>query len=152
MRRTEPEFVRHLILQVFDVGRKELNDLPAFGADHVIVVLVIEMMLVVGLVVSEANFAGQARFREKFERPVDSGMTDRLIFFLHEPVQVLARQMLFGSKKYLEYEVSLARATQAGFLYVIEKDLLFLGELLFFLSHTSRSSNFITRLFFSPLK
>ena len=33
-----------------------------------------------------------------------------------------------------------------------EKDLLFLGELLFFLSHTSRSSNFITRLFFSLLK
>src|SRR6185369_11835212 len=80
MRRTESEFVRHLILQIFDVGRKEFDDLPALGADHMIVMLMIEVMLVISLVVSETNFAGESRLCEKFQSSVDGCMTDRFVF------------------------------------------------------------------------
>ena len=140
MRRTEPEFVRHLVLQVFDVRRKELDHLPAFGTDHVIVVLVIVVMFVVCLVVTKTNFPRQPGFRQKFKSSVNGRVTHRLVFLLDKPVEVFASQMCFGSKKDLEDEVALAGAPKAGFLDVVEKDLLFLGELLFFLSHTSRGS------------
>lgn len=58
MRGAKTKLVRHLILQVFDVARKELDDLAAMRADHVVVMLVIIMMLVVSFVVAESNFAG----------------------------------------------------------------------------------------------
>ena len=64
MRRAEPEFVRHLILKVFDVRREEFDDLAALGADHVIVMLVIVMVLVVCLVIAKADFTSEACFRE----------------------------------------------------------------------------------------
>ena len=57
MRGLKPKFVRHLVLQIFDLLRKELKDLAALRADHMIVVLVIIMMLVIRLVIAEPHFA-----------------------------------------------------------------------------------------------
>ena len=65
MRRPEPKVYRHLILEIFYLGRKELDHSSALSADHVIVMLMIVMVLVVGLVVAKPDFACQSGLREQ---------------------------------------------------------------------------------------
>ena len=62
----ETEVVRHLVLKLLNVRRKEFNDAPALGADHVIVVFVIIVVLVICLVVPESDLAGEAGFAVLF--------------------------------------------------------------------------------------
>jgi hypothetical protein len=66
MRKPESEFVRHFVLHLLDVWGKELDHAAALRADHVIVMLVIEMMFVVGFVVAKPHFAGEPGFRKQF--------------------------------------------------------------------------------------
>ena len=64
MRRSKAEIARHLILQILDSRRKELDDFAAMRADHVIVMLMIIVMLVVRFVVAETNFPSEPCFRQ----------------------------------------------------------------------------------------
>ena len=66
MRKPEPEFVRHFVLELFDVGGEEFDDATAVDADHVVVMFVVEMMLVVGLVITEAHLTCESGFGEEF--------------------------------------------------------------------------------------
>lgn len=113
MRRLKSQFVRHLVLHLFDGFRKELDHPTAFCADHMIVVLVIVMMLVVGLVVAKPHFTGQPGIDKEFQSPIDRCMADRFIFLLHQPIKILTRQVVFGPKEGLHYQVALRRPAQA---------------------------------------
>src|SRR5215204_3913873 len=135
MRRAESKFLRHLVLEIFDVRRKEFDHLTALGADHMIVMLVIVMMLVIGLVIAESHFAREPSLGEKLERPVYGRVADGRILFLHQPVKIVARQMIFRAKKDLHYQIALPGSPEAGFLDMLQKDLLFLRELLFLFNH-----------------
>jgi len=136
MRRAESKFVRHLVLKLLNVLREKLDHLSALGADHVIVMLMVVMMLVVGLVIAEPHFTREPSFRQKLERPVDSRMPNSRVFLLYKPIQVLACEVILGSKEYLEDEVPLPCASEAGLLDMFEKDLFFFKEFFLFLSHT----------------
>src|SRR5687768_6830686 len=65
MRRTESKFVRHFILQIFNVSREELDHLSALGTDHVIVMLMIVVVLVISLVIAKSNLAGESGLGEQ---------------------------------------------------------------------------------------
>src|SRR5687768_7745449 len=97
MRRTEFELLGHFVLQIFYCCREELDHLSTFRADHVIVMLMIVVMLVVGLVIAEPNLAGETGLGQKLQRSINSSMPDRGILFLHQPVEIFARQMIFGA-------------------------------------------------------
>ncbi len=58
MRKSEPEFVRHLLLQRFDFRRYEFDHASTLRANHVIVVFVIEMVFVIGLVIAKTHLTG----------------------------------------------------------------------------------------------
>ena len=60
MRRTETEFVRHFVLEVFDVLGEELDNLSTLRADHMVVVIMFEMVFVVCLVIAKAYLARQS--------------------------------------------------------------------------------------------
>ena len=60
MRGFKAKFVRHFVLQRFDISRKELDDHSAFGTDHMIVMGVVVVVFVVGFVIAEPYLAGQA--------------------------------------------------------------------------------------------
>ena len=113
MRRFETKLVRHLILQRLNICRKEFDHFAAFGADHMIVMIVIVMMLIVGFVVAKANLAGESCFGQKLERPIDGRVPDGRIFLDDEAVKVFAGQVVFGAEKYLEDQVALPCATQS---------------------------------------
>ena len=59
-------FCRHRILNGFEFGREELNDLATVGTDHVVMVLVFVVMFVVGHTITETNFARQTGFGQEF--------------------------------------------------------------------------------------
>ena len=90
MRRPEPEFVRHLVLEILDLGRKELQNFPALRADHMIVVFVFEVVLVLRFVIAKAHLPGQTRFRQQLQRAVNRRMTDGRIFAVYQKIQILA--------------------------------------------------------------
>lgn len=62
MGRLEPKVAGHLILHLFDLGRKELNYLTAFRTDHVIVMLVVVVVLVISFAISETDLASKSSF------------------------------------------------------------------------------------------
>ena len=57
MRRLKAEIASHLILKIFDCGRKKLDHFSTMRTDHMIVVLMVVMVLVIGPVVAESDFA-----------------------------------------------------------------------------------------------
>ena len=135
MCRPKTEVACHLVLQRLYLGREEFDDFAAFGADHVIVMLVVVMMLVVGLVVAESHLTRKAGFGQKFERAVNGRVADRRIEFVNEPVKVLARKVLLGAQKCFEDKIALPRPAQPGGLNVLKKDLFFNFETNLFLCH-----------------
>ena len=79
----EIKVVRHLILKRLDLRRKELDDLTAFGADHVVMVLMFEVMLVVGFVVAKADLTGEASLGKEVQSAVESRLYDCRVLFLY---------------------------------------------------------------------
>ena len=71
----------HRILNGFELGRKELDNLPAFGTDHVIVVLMFIVVFVVRAPVAEAHLARESGFSKQFERAIDGRLADGRVFF-----------------------------------------------------------------------
>jgi hypothetical protein len=55
--------------------------------------------------------------------------------FLHQPVQILAREMFFGAKEYFHDQVSLRRPPQTCLLDVLKEDLPLFTKLLFTFRH-----------------
>lgn len=126
MRWAELEFVRHLILKLFYLRRIKLDYLSALGTDHVIVMLMFEMMLIIGSVIAETYLARESGIGEEFERPINGSMAYRRVLLLHEPIQIFARKMFFRAKKYFHYEVALTGTAQSRTLNMLEKDLFLL--------------------------
>jgi hypothetical protein len=126
LRDLEPVFGGHRVLYRFEFGGKELDDLAAFGTDHVIVVLVFVVVLVMRTAIAKTHFARKSSFREKFEGTIDGGLTDARVLFLHQAVKVFVGEMLFSSKKNIQNQVSLGGALESLLLNVFEENFLFL--------------------------
>ena len=78
----------HRVLERFELSRKELNDLAALGADHVVVMLMFVVMFVVRAAVAEADFAREPGFGQELERAIDGRLADGRVFSLHQPVKI----------------------------------------------------------------
>lgn len=116
------------VLHGFELFGIEFDGLPAIGADHVVVVRVIVVVLVARAPVAEAHFARQPRVGQKFERAIDGGLPDLRVFLLHEPVEVFARQVFLGAQEHVEDEVALRRAFETRALDVAMKNFLFFSH------------------------
>lgn len=99
--RLKPVLCGHCVLNRLELGGKKLDDLSTFGADHVVVVLMLVVMLIVGATVAKANFARQARLRQKLERSINRGLANSRVVLLHQPVEIFAGHMLFGPQKHV---------------------------------------------------
>ena len=150
MRKLEPKFVRHLLLQNFYLLRNELDNLAALRADHVIVMFVLEMVFVVGLVVAKSNLTGKPGLREEFESTVHRRVADRWILLLNQPVEIFACQVIFLSEKDLQDQITLRGFPETCLLNVLQEDLLLLNKLFLFLRHVKGKFNI--RFCVSPQK
>ena len=79
---------RHRILDRFELGRKELDDLAALRTDHVIVMLMFVVVFVVRAPVAEADFTRESGFCEQFERAIDGRLPDGRVLFFNELVEI----------------------------------------------------------------
>jgi hypothetical protein len=120
----ESMFRSHCVLDRFEFGRKEFDDLSAFGADHVIVVLVFVVVFVVRAAVAKTNLARQAGIRQQLQCAIDGCVANGGIFLLHESIEIFAGEVLFLSQKDLKDQIALGGALQSLFLNVLKKNFL----------------------------
>ena len=64
-------FRGHRILNSFQLGRIEFNDLSALRTDHVIVMLMLVVVLVMRATITEANLAREAGISQQSQRAID---------------------------------------------------------------------------------
>ena len=138
MRKLEPEFVRHLILQSFDLRRNEFDHLAAFGTDHMIVMLVFEVVFVIGLVVAKANFTSEPGFGEQLEGAIDRRVADRRILLLDEPVQIFTGKMILFAEEDLQDQIALGGFSETRLLNVLQEDLFLFYKFFLLLHHLKR--------------
>src|SRR5256714_10170932 len=126
LRRAELVLSDDGVLYGLKFGGVELDGLAALGADHVVVVRVLVVVLVARATVAETNLARESGLDQELERAVDGRVADAWVFLLDEVVEVFARQVLLRSEEHVEDTVALRRALQPGVLYVpVENFLLF---------------------------
>lgn len=82
-----------LFLKSFDVFILEFHDLPAGGADEVIVVSLVGHVIILGLRAEVASL-GQSYFAKEIERPVNCGKTDMWVFFRKLPIHLFRGDVL----------------------------------------------------------
>jgi hypothetical protein len=132
MRRAKAEFVRHFVLQRFDVGRKELDHAPARSTYHVVVVLVVVMMLVIRFAVAEADLACEAGLGQQFESSINRSKPDGVVLLVNQMVKVLACEVFLGAEEDLQDQIALICAAKPRSLDVLFENSLFGREVFVF--------------------
>jgi hypothetical protein len=84
-------------LKPFDVFILEFHDLPAGGADEVIVMPLVGHVIVLRLR-AEVTSLGQPHFTKEIERPVNGGETDMWVLFRELPIHLFRSDVLILEK------------------------------------------------------
>src|SRR5262245_29533310 len=129
-----------LVLLVFDLFAVELYQPAAFGADQMVVVLVVVEMFVTRVSVAQTLLARQPAFGQEFERSVNGREAYGRVFDFDDIVEVFGAEMTFGFEKDFEYQLALCRLFESGAPEMFKEDLFFLGEFGHFFSRNSRHS------------
>jgi hypothetical protein len=119
MRRFEPKGACHFILKDLDLLRKEFDDLATLGTDHVIVVVVVEMMFVISAIVAETDLSCQTGLHQQLQRTVDGRQADTGVLFADQKIQIFACDMTLCSQERKQDGFTLVRASKAGGLDVL---------------------------------
>src|SRR5947207_2156038 len=114
----------HRILNRLQLGRVELNDLPALRADHVIVMLMFIVVFVVRAPISKTYFASQSRFGQETKRAIDRSLTNGRILLAYQTVEVFAGNMPFRLQKNVKNDVTLGGSLQTLLLNMFEENFL----------------------------
>src|SRR5215470_11494330 len=92
-----------LVLPVFDLFAIELYQPAAFGADQMVMVLVVVKMLVTRVGVAQTLLARQPAFGQEFESSVNGRKAHGRVFDFDDVVEVFGAEMAFGFEKDFEY-------------------------------------------------
>src|SRR5688500_18479381 len=114
---------RDLILQPFNILTVELNDSVAFGADEMIMMGMLILMLVAGTAIDKTDFMGEACLRHQFDGAIDGGKAYRRVPLLNQFIELLDRHMAFRIEKDIKDQVALIGSLQPRTLEMIMKDL-----------------------------
>ena len=116
------------LLELADSPGKELDRTAAVGADHVVMAAPVVLVFVAGNAVMEGDLAGQSALGKQLQRPVNRGVADARVFFLHQAVQFVGGKMVAGFQKRAQDRVALRGLLQADTLQVPMKDFLGLAD------------------------
>src|ERR1022692_1180843 len=97
----------NFLFNAFDVAREELHRAAAFGADHVVVIAAIVLVLVTSHTVIEGHFAGQPALGQQLQSAIDGGKSDARVVFLDQPIQFVGGEMVAGVEKRAQYGIAL---------------------------------------------
>lgn len=112
------------LLELADFLRKKLNRVTTLCANHVVMAAAVVLMFVTGDAVVEGDFAGQTAFRQQFQRAVYGRIADARIFFLHQTMKFVGREVITGFEKRAQNGISLTGLLQADALQVFVEDIL----------------------------
>jgi hypothetical protein len=115
-------FASDFALNAFDVGGEEFDRTAALGADHVMVVAAVVLMLVARDAVVEGDFARQPAFSQQLQCAIYSGKADALVFLAYQPVEVVGREVVAGVEKRAQDGVTLPGVFQSDAAQVIVKN------------------------------
>lgn len=130
-----------LLLEFADFLREKFDGTAALRADHVVMAATVVLVFVAGDAVVEGDFAGQAALGEKFQRAVNSGVTDAGILFLDQAVKFVGGEVVASFEKGAQNGVALASLLQADILQMAVKNVLGLAD------HLARESGLIIDAF-----
>jgi hypothetical protein len=118
----------NLLLDALDPAGKELHRSATFGANHVVVIAPLILMLVARYPVVEGHFAGQTALRQQLQGAVHGGETDAVVLLFDQPVQLIGGKMVAGVQKGTQNGVALPGMFQPHALEVPVKDFLGLAH------------------------
>ena len=116
------------VLPVFDLFAVELYQPAAFGADQMVMVLVVVKVLVTRVGVAQTLLARKPAFSQEFERAVNGREAHGRVLDFDDVVEVFRAEMTFGLEEDFEYQLALRRLFESGAPEMFEEDLFFLGE------------------------
>src|ERR1700730_12623838 len=117
-------FAADVLLQVIHLLREKLDRAAALGADHVVMAATVILMLVAGNAVVESDLAGESAFGQQLQSAVDRGISDALIFLLHQAMKLVGREMIAGLEKGPKDGVTLCGLLQSHSLEVAVQNFL----------------------------
>src|SRR5262245_51071345 len=129
-----------LVLPVFDLLAVELYQPAAFGADQMVVMLVVVKVFATRVGVAQTFLSRQPAFGQEFERAVNSRESHGRILDFDYVVEVFRAEMTFGLEKDFEYQLALRRLFESGAPEMFKKNLSFLGEFGHYDSRDNRHS------------
>jgi len=118
----------NLLLEQSNLGREEFDRTAAIRTHHVVMAAAVVLMLVTRNPVVKRDLAGQAAFREQFERAVHGGIADAGVLLLDQPMEFIGREVIASFEKGAQNRVALGRLLQAHALQVAVEDLLGLAD------------------------
>ena len=108
------------LLKLFDVFILEFHDLPAGGADEMIVMSLVGHVIVLRLR-AEVTSLGQPHFTKEIKRPVNGGETDMWVLFRELPIHLFCGDV-FIFQKHVKNMFALSRELQLMLGQVIFED------------------------------
>lgn len=121
-------FTADVLFNLGYFGRKELDGSAAVGADHVMVVTPVELVLIARHAVRKRNSAGQPALRKQLQRAIDGGKADLRILFSHQAKKLVGGKMVTGLQEGAQDGVALVGVLQADALQMPIKDFLRLAH------------------------
>jgi len=124
MKRFESVAAHDLFLQLLDLFVVKLDQRAAAGADQVVVVRVLVVVLVKHAPVVEFKLARQATLLKKLQCAIYGCEPDRRILCFDDGVQILAGDVPFGIQKHIEDQIALGRSLEPRALEMFLENLL----------------------------
>ena len=83
-----------LLFELADFLRKELDRTATLSANHVVMAAAVVLMLVARNPVVKGDFTRESTVGQQLERAIHRCVSDAAIFFLHQTMQFIGRQMI----------------------------------------------------------
>lgn len=113
-----------LFLKFLDLRVQELDVGTALRADHVVMMLPVQLRLIFYTTIPKIKLTGQATLRQMLKGTVDGGEPDMGLFFPGLLVQLFGRDMTPVIQESLEDQLPLGGKLQVPFLEVFTEDLI----------------------------
>lgn len=95
----KPEFVRHLVFDLFNLRTVEFHNLLAILTNDVVVVGVLGVVRIVEhVVLAEIHLADQAAFGQQWQRAINGCARNRFVTLLRPVEELVGRKMLFRAE------------------------------------------------------
>src|ERR1700737_1509253 len=121
-------FSADVLLQGVHLPREKFDRAAALGADHVVMAATVILMLVAGDAVVESDLTGESAFGQQLQSTVNRGISDALIFLLHQAMKLVGREMVAGLEESPKDGVALCGLLQSHALQVAVQNFLGLAD------------------------